>query len=408
MELKVKSMKNNTFKIIILALIALVAVFASCNDNTKLGLTSQDNIPPNTPIIKSIINTHGGAVIKYDVPSDNDLLYVTAQYNINGVDYSKQTSPYNDSIEVEGFGEDNEYQIKLFSVDKSRNKSEVIIVTINPLEPPVSVIYNSLSMVPSFGGVKIYWDNATESNIIINVMLKDSIGDWVDLESFYSNVKNGFGTIRGLDTIPKTFGLQIRDRWDNYSKIFAREEQPLYEIELDKGKFREVTPILPNDSPIWPGYPVRNIWDKVYNVDNGFHSQTDAVNKFITFDLGQVAKLSRFKLWERVSGDAWTYTHNNMKRYNIYGCNEITADMRETGSLDGWTFLLQAETYKPSGEGPVTAEDKEYIRSGDEHEFPIENPSVRFIRIQLLESWSGGVMMQIGEITFWGQIMEKN
>lgn len=403
-------MKKNILRIIILALIGSVTVFVGCSDTTKLGLTSQDNIPPSAPVIQTVRNTNGGAVIKYSVPLDDDLLYVTGRYNINGVEFAKQTSPYNDSIEVEGFGGDKEYQIELFSVDKSHNKSEVITVSINPLEPPVSIIYNSISMVPSFGGVKIYWSNPTEANIIVNVLLKDSIGDWVDLENFYSSAKNGFGTIRGLDTIPKTFGVQIRDRWDNYSKLLAKEEQPLYEVELDKAKFREISPTLPNDSPIWPGYPVSNIWDEVFNADNGFHSQGDAINKFITFDLGQEAKLSRYKLWERVDGgddNMWLYNHNNMKRYNIYGCNEITADMRETGSIDGWTLLFEAETYKPSGDGPVTAEDKEYIRGGDEHEFPIENPSVRFIRIQLLESWSGGVMMQIGEMTFWGQIIEK-
>ena len=46
---------------------------------------------------------------------------------------------------------------------------------------------------------------------------------------------------------------------------------------------------------------------------------------------------------------------------------------------------------------------QEYIQNGDEHEVPIEAPNFRYVRILMLETWSGGTYAQIGEMTFWGQ-----
>ena len=60
--------------------------------------------------------------------------------------------------------------------------------------------------------------------------------------------------------------------------------------------------------------------------------------------------------------------------------------------------------YKPtSGRILFKNEDIEYIQNGDEHEVPIEAPNFRYVRILMLETWSGGTYAQIGEMTFWGQ-----
>lgn len=389
------------YSIFILSGILLLGV-NSCSDDTKLGLTPQDGNPPSPPTVKSVENTNGAATIYYEPPTDPDLLYVMAAYTINGVEYSSKSSPYKGNVKVEGFGKEGDYEIELVSVDKSQNKSTPVKVTISPLEPPYLTIYKSLKVVPSFGGIRVTWDNPTESNIIVGVVHKDSIGDWVDLDNFYTSAKVGIGTIRGMDTIPVTFGINIRDRWDNYSQRLEQPEKPYYEMQLSKDKFREVSPILPNDAPSMSSYPVRYIWDG-NTTHNCYHSEDSAVDRFVTFDMGQTALLSRFKMWQRTESDSFIYSHNNLKRYTVYGCTEITAKMRETGSLDGWTHLYDAVTHKPSGEGPVTAEDKEYILNGDEHEFPLEIPPVRYIRILMLETWSGGTITQIGEMTFWGQ-----
>lgn len=143
----------------------------------------------------------------------------------------------------------------------------------------------------------------------------------------------------------------------------------------------------------------------------------NAIDKAITFDLGVQVKMSRFKMWQRTSSAAWIYDHNNLKRYVVYGCNELTEEMRGGGievdgevfpTFEGWTKIMDVQTYKPSGEsGQVTNEDKEYILNGDEQEVPIEAPSFRYIRILFQETWGNTICAQIGEMSFWGQIVNK-
>lgn len=389
-------------------LVALMLCLVACEEEALLGLRPQDDVAPKAPEVTEVKNLNGAAVIYYKVPTEADLLNVIASYEINGKMYEARATAYSDSLKVEGFGNAGEYQVQLLSEDKSKNKSEPVEVTIHPKEPPVQLVFKTLDVLAAFGGIKLTWENLTESNIIVGISYKDSIGDWVNIENVYSSAKEGKATIRGLDTTPRDFNVVVRDRWDNYSDSLQVNRTPMFEEELDKSKFREVTP-LPNDAIALGGYPVRNIWDG-NTVSGAYHTSTggeaDNIGKFITFDLGVVAKLSRYRMWERTEIDPWLYGHNNLKYWKVYGCTEITADMRESGSTEGWTLIEDAKCYKPSGEGPVTNEDKEYILNGDEHEIDIEAPVVRYIRIQFLENWSGGFEFQIGEMSFWGKVMD--
>ncbi|QZE15989.1 hypothetical protein K4L44_09320 [Halosquirtibacter laminarini] len=97
------------------------------------------------------------------------------------------------------------------------------------------------------------------------------------------------------------------------------------------------------------------------------------------------------------------YRHNQPKKWEVWGATSPNPD----GSFDSWTKLLDCESIKPSGDGPVTNEDREYINRGEDFEFPLDAPSVRYIRIVMSENWSGGVYAQWGELTFWGQVVEQ-
>lgn len=388
---------------------------AGCGQDEKIGLDPVDNVAPGAPTDISVENTNGGAIISFKAPKDDDLLCVVASYMVNGKEMTAKASPYVNKLKVEGFGEEGTYQVALKSVDKSRNESEAVEVTVNPLVPPVKTIFETLKVVDSFGGVRLTWENPTEANIIVECFRKEA-DDWVSVENFYSSGKEGKGSIRGFDPEPVTFRFRIRDRWDNYSDFLVTDNLPMEEIQIDKSKFQEVT-ALPGDVPPNSSYPIRYIWDG-NTVSNCFHGGKDyGIGMAITFDMGQVVKVSRFKMWQRSESHAWLYSHNNLKHYIIYGCNEITADMHDSGvvgsdgltypTFEGWTEIVDVECFKPSGDsGQVTNEDKEYILNGDEHEVPIEAPAFRYVRIYMLENWSGGTIPQIGEMTFWGQVVE--
>lgn len=397
--------------------VILLSIFclAGCGQDEKIGLDPMDNVAPGVPTDISVENTSGGAIITFKAPKDDDLLCVVASYMINGKEMTSKASPYANTLKVEGFGQEGTYEVILKSVDKSRNESEPVPVTVNPTTPAVRLIFSTLEVSDSFGGVKLAWKNPTESNIIVESFRKDG-DEWVSVENFYSSAKEGKGSIRGYDPEPVTFRFRIRDRWDNYSDFKETNNLPMEEIEIDKSKFQEIT-ALPGDVPANSTYPIRYIWDG-NTVQNCFHSGKDyGIGMAITFDMGQEIKASRFKMWQRSEAQTWLYAHNNLKHYIIYGCKEITAAMRESGeeredgltypTFEGWDEILDTECYKPSGDsGNVTDEDKEYILNGDEHEVPIEAPSFRYVRIYMLENWSGGTIPQIGEMSFWGQVVK--
>lgn len=397
------------------ALLGGMMCLAGCGQDEKIGLEPTDNVAPGLPTDIGVENISGGAIISYTPPKDDDLLCVMASYTINGVEMVAKASPYANHLKVEGFGKEGTYEITLKSVDKSKNESQSVAVTVNPTTPPVINIFNTLKVTDSFGGMRLTWENETEANIIVEIFQKDG-DDWTSKENFYSNAKEGKASIRGLDPELVTFGYRIRDRWDNYSELLEQESLPLLEIQIDKSKFREIT-ALPGDVEPMSSLPIRNIWDG-NTVSNCFHAAgSGGIGQAITFDMGQVAKVSRFKMWQRTESADWIYNHNNLKHYIIYGCNEITEEMRDGGRVDddgityptfeGWTEIIDVECYKPSGDsGKVTNEDKEYILNGDEHEVPIETPAFRYVRIYMLETWSGGNIPQIGEMTFWGQVEE--
>ena len=403
-----KSILKASFVIALLCIIC----FAGCGKEEKLGLYPADNIAPAPPTNISVENINGGSIISFNAPKDDDLLCVVATYIINGEERTAKVSPYVNKLTVEGFGKEGEYKVFLKSVDKSNNESQPIEVKINPLTPPVQIIFESLKVVDSFGGVKVSWENLQENNIIVEVFRKDG-DEWISVENFYSSTSVGMATIRGFDPEPIKFRTRIRDRWDNYSDFYETENLPLYEIMIDKSKFRTITP-LPGDSPEHSSYPIRLLFDG--NTGNFYHGGGNDIGRSITFDMGQVAKISRFKMYQRLG--QFTYTHNNLKNYVIYGCNDISGmyDTSTNGvvingltypTFDGWTKIVDVRCYKPSGDsGVITNEDNEYIAGGDEHEVPIEAPAFRYVRIHFIENWSGGTISQIAEMTFWGQTVE--
>ncbi|MEG1007980.1 MAG: DUF5000 domain-containing lipoprotein [Bacteroides sp.] len=406
-----KKIVKESLIVMLLSLICLVG----CSQNERIGLDPTDNIAPAAPTDILVENINGGAIISFTAPKDDDLLCVVASYIVNGIERTTKASPYTNKLKVEGFGTEGEYEITLKSLDKSKNESAPVRVLINPLTAPVELIFKSLKVVDSFGGVKLTWDNTTEVNIIVEAFKKDD-DDWMSVENFYSSAKEGKATIRGFQPEPVTFKFRIRDRWDNYSDFLETDNLPLEEVQLDKSKFRTVI-ALPGDSPSYGSLTIDKIWDG-NTVSSCYHGSGNDINRTITFDMGVVAKISRFKMWQRTESAAWIYSHNNLKRYVIYGCNEITEEMRsggwedETGKVfptfEGWTEIVNVLCHKPSGDtGKVTNEDKEYILNGDEQEVPIDAPAFRYVRIYMLENWSGGTIAQIGEMTFWGQVVKN-
>lgn len=379
-------------------------MLAGC-DEDPVGQQPLDGIAPMPPTNVTVENLNGAAMIRYDVPKDEDLMYVKASYVINGKPMEVRSSVYTNELKVVGFGDTLQYDVTLTSVDRSRNESESVQVKVRPLLSPVQLIFNSLKMFDGFGGVGLTWENPTEAEIMVTFMVRDStnVKEWIEAkEPLPTSVRDGNAALRGYDTIPIPFAVYIRDRWDNYSDTLIETHTPLFEQELNKEKFEEVPADKVNDTPRG-GFYLRNLWDGKIDGNSGFW-HTNAVLEMPvtgTIDLGTNAKLSRFKYWQR---PLFFYTHNNPRRFALYGCLDIN-DMDPEGGLDTWTLLGNFESFQPSGQGPgkVSNEDNEFAAAGEDFEFPIDVAVTRYVRIVVYETWGGSNIAQGSEIKFWGQ-----
>lgn len=184
---------------------------------------------------------------------------------------------------------------------------------------------------------------------------------------------------------------------------FFETATPVYEKLLNKGLFKDVT--FPGDAAIYtdqgPGIAKVNLWDGRFSQDYenpyyDYFNMTTNDNKaitYITIDLGVVEQLKRFRL-----NHYYPYTNRAPRKYEIWGSENPAAD----GSWESWTKLADVEQVKPSGGPGVTNADKEAWVAGDNVNFPLGLPKVRYIRIKCIENWRGwDTNMAFSEVTFW-------
>ena len=176
---------------------------------------------------------------------------------------------------------------------------------------------------------------------------------------------------------------------------------PIVKQQLDKTTWNLVT-TLPSDffKPYSATSALTNLWD---GLNNGPYAGTDRVKSTLpssfTIDLGQewrLAEMKGYQYLDPLGNHAFLFA--NLKRYEIWGSNKLS------DNWDDWTLLLQCESIKPSGlpYGESTAEDKAYAAAGEDYSFPLNTPSVRYIRVKVLETWQNNNYFYFDEITLWG------
>jgi hypothetical protein len=406
-----KKIKQYTY----LILVFIIVVF-SCEEYVR-GPLAKDSIPP-APVSEVMVeNLPGGAKISYSVPDDEDALMVEAIYKLdNGKQVSSKSSIFKNFVIVEGLRKVQPQDVKLVTIDRSNNRSEPVIATINPETAPVDKLFNSFELVEDFGGVRLYFNNEDKIDAEILLYAADEKGNLVYNQStFISDDQRSHQTFREFPPVPNNFGVAAIDRWDNVTEMYKAETTPLDEVKLDIQNFRELR--LTGDEPNCCGWQMPFLWNETIG-DPGFHTNHIALGSVVppytekyhmfTLDLGVKAKLSRFKFWQRQRADKdGLYSHGNPRYFEVWGIDEIPAD--NGASLEGWTKLIEnGEVVKPSGApaGTNSAEDLAKAASGEAFDFPIEAPPVRYIRFVNIQNWAGTKFMFLTELNFWGQIAE--
>lgn len=401
-----KNIRISTF------LFIMTVVLISC-DKDYVGQYPTDNTAPQ-PISNVVVeNLPGSVKLTYDIPDEKDLLYVKAEYlSVTGEKVVYKTSVYSNTMLIKGFGKSKKSTIKVTSVDRSQNESPSIEVDIEPLDSPIYDIFNNIEVVEAFGGIKLTWKNPSEVDIMIGIMKKDNItGELSNVENFYTSEADAMRAVRGLDTLTTEFNIYIRDAYMNYTDTLVAFLKPYYEEEVPKRNFLEL-PLSTYFAYHRAHSSVAKLWDNNYTTESGYHylyiKPGNTIMPFFTFDMGLTVKLSRIKIWQRMS---YAFSLYNAKIFECYGTNDETI-ARDVETLEwvnnpSWVKILDGESKRPSGmsEGvPLTNEDKLYAETGEDYEFDLEAPPVRFIRYKLIETWSGADGLNMMEIAIWGEL----
>ncbi|MDR1865449.1 MAG: DUF4959 domain-containing protein [Bacteroidales bacterium] len=408
----------------------------------------------------------GGALITYTLPDNSDLLAVKAVYSLTdgGKMQEAYASVQTDTIKLEGFPDTAERTVQLFCVDKSGNLSVPAEVSIHPMTPPVELIRNSLQVNATFGGVLVQWDNPSQTDVGVSLYAADSTGYMALNYTWYSNTQQGQYSFRGFDDTEREFRIQVRDRWDNYSSPLDTVLIPIYESQI-LGTINGIaiwermgwawpgTNTAPSSNPecIWRGDAAKQenasangfatTHDGIYNsgylhlmrpgnmlsdyTGNAADKDTHLVPIYLTIDMKRSSRLSRHKLrhrWDTMLKD------NNMQNYELWATNDPPKNMSDFATKEeslaywtswpevngtdawkqDWVKIAECFVIPPSGATTaiaVTADDITWgqINGFEFNIFPEHTATpFRYVRIVSQRNMTGGTIIHIGELEFWG------
>ena len=395
-----KNLKNTGWFLCILLLLY------ACSNDEKGQYPVHGGAPANVSNARVEENFSGGALIVYDLPREDDALYVRARYTLDdGTAMELKSSVFIDRITIVGIGRSREVPVILTVVDRSQNESEPVTVMAHPYDSPIYEISKTMIVQADFGGIGLSWDNPEKYSIVIDILTPDAKIGMAQIERFYSSAPTGRANLRGQESVETVFSVVVRDRWGNSSDPVSGTFTPLYEEKLDKSLFKAwSTEDLPmgscNATYGWNGWEIENLWDEIWGAvsDNGYAC---ANGPDVCWDMGQVVQISRFKIYSR-DEQTLCYNHAMMKRFQLWGSPtpDVNAD------FSGWQFIGEFESIKPSGLplGVLTSEDVQHAAFDGEDYEVLMCPPVRYMRIYCLETWGGMGSPSFREFTFWGQV----
>lgn len=407
--MKKNKQNNRTISAYLMLLLMLVTLFVgACEESeSPVEIISTDMTKPGVVTDVHVENLNGAAKITYKLPDSKNLLYVLARYSIND-DHVREskTSYYQDTILVEGFAREGEYEVSLYAVSRANVLSDPVVVKVQPKTPNYILINEGLEISPDFGGANFAGVNPTGAPISIHLLsYNDATGQFDERDPEYISGSAVDVSIRGFDPVERKFGVYTSDRFGNTSDIRYVSLVPLFETELDKSKFF-VYP-LPSDAPIGYGWELRYLFDGSLS-GNGWHTTTSSLMAG-TFGLGLTAKISRFVLWNRLPA---MYGDQNPKEITIWGSNEDNPQdhplprVSEPGTVAGDWVNMGNFSYPnpPSGLPPIQANaaDIAFAAAGVNFVMPSTAPSVKYIRFVCTQTWAGLNYVNAMEITFYG------
>lgn len=391
-------MKQSRFFLVI---IVCTTFWLGCKEEGQIYyLDDSSSIPEQVSDVK-ITSLPGSVNLTYKIPIDKNLSYVKAVYEIQpGVFREAKSSFYRDTLNLVGFGDTLTYKVNIYSVGKNEKESAPMTVSVKPLLPPVKTVFSTLSVDATFGGLNITFKNDSKADLAVFVMADTaSNNEWVPLFTHYTAAPDGKFSVRGLEAKESNFALYIRDRWNNKSDTLLTTLTPMYEELIPHTNFKLVTGLPSDKNKGQAGYVIPNLFNgRIGEHNDWYKSEDDTYPQWFTMDIGVQVIFSRMKLYQAVQ---YPYVPDWVREFEIWGTNELFDDWSK------WVMLGKFESVKPSGlpDPSYTAEDMAYERAGEDYDFPIGIPPVRYIRFKVVSNRGGGGKFYVlNELTFWGQI----
>jgi len=386
--------------------VLLVIFFSACKEE-PISEHLKDKIAPASVTNVKAEPSAGGAVISYNLPNENDISYVLCEYtSSSGEKKVTRSSIYQNFITVEGLVEVKQTDFLLFLVDHSENRSQPYKGSFVPKEPNFKTVFETIEMEADFSGVLFKWKNENKDLLGFFLYAVNDEGKWEEKSLSFSSKPIDKRSLRGFDTKPRKFGLQIMDRFGNRTDTLILEATPLFEKMLDKKKFKDGY-LLGDNNSVSGSRPLSNVWDG--NVNVIWH--TDPTKPFImpqtfTIDLGVTAQLSRLMLWNRLD---YSFTQHNPRYIEVWGSDKLSHDRLDPywqtqDWKNEWTLLGDFEEVKPSGlpVGQTTNEDKAVEQAGFEFIFESGVGKMRYLRFVIKDTWQKTNAIHFAELSIFG------
>ena len=384
-------------------LLLLISIVVSCESDDK-----GDTTPPGELTITSTEATYGGAIISYELPNDDDILYVRADYtNGKGEAVFRTVSKHVNQIEVSGFVVEEDVVVSLTVVDENQNRSKAVEHEIRPMRSFIYLVQESIQIEPDLGGVQVSWENIEEKTVFVYIHVQD--GDDEEIRILSSSNKNEKIFVRGLEATPLLFLTKTEDFDGNITDLIEKGTYtPLFEEKINKNTWQLVSN-LSIDGNAYEGATV-NFWDDVVDTfetdsDNSYfiinRSDNGGVLRWpldIVIDLNKKVKINRFKVWQRAfwyngPGDQpYYYQSENLRSFDLF----VSMDKSE------WALLGSFQIEEPTN-GDISQALFDEAAAG--HNFNLDeiSPEFRYLKFSITSNFGSDSFCHGSEITLFGR-----
>ncbi len=415
-------------------------LFAACNagENEFGRIDQKADVPIPEPVtVASVRNISGGAVIKVNIPDDDNIKGIIATYTRGGKEVNTKISRYTDSLLIVGYADTLTHKVELASFNVNEERSSSVTADFRPLPP--AILLATPQLFQAFGGVKIRIEgNTPKADLAVCLLRDEDLNDfdkpvgqmkWVEVQTLFTAADSITLSRRGLAPVEAIYGVYLRDRWGNCSDTAKVTITPLEEVKLPADKFRNANLGDDNLRVTNRLYPIEALWDgtgtseKTGGAYHFFYGEGPRPSWF-TIDLGVKAKLSRVATLPRINYQIWSIGHP--RNFEFWGSLNPTGQEvpgNEHGFDDTWFCLGKFQQFKPSGYEPdgmvgtVTQDDREYFNNGNDFElnnevFPHAYDELRYLRVVIVETFASfenntpDLAVHLGEVTPWGQIIQ--